>query len=284
MKTAFLVLAHKGKQQVDRLIERLGEDFDLYVHIDRRSQLVLKEHPRLFVFSEFAGYWGSENLVLATILLLKEAQKKGYERYVLISGQDIPLRTNEEITGFFEDNGNEYIDVRKLPKDGWPDDGELGWVTRYWPRIKKRSNSFSNNLACTVKNELFKLKGRRPIDYVFYGGSQWFNLTANAVDKILAFLDSDEGVRYLARFKQTRCADELFFQTLIMQLDGLSIVSDCLRVVDWQTGPDFPRTMTQDDYERLLHAKALFARKFDSDIDAGIIESLYTWLDGKRAQ
>jgi hypothetical protein len=281
MRLAILMLAHKNEDQVNRLVGHLVKGFDVYIHVDKRSRLAIQEHPRLFVCSEYKGFWGSFNLVLATLCLLRQANRRGYDRYMLISGQDLPLKTNDEIFAFFKTTDSEYIDIKKLPYKGWPDDGALARVTKYWAVRKRKPERFVDRLLRKIKEVLLQLKKARPLDHVFYGGEQWFNLSSKGVQKILDFIDSDEGRVYLNRFNKTLCSDEIFFQTLIMKLNNLEITSDSLRFTDWDTGPAYPRTLTIVDLERLKNSPALFARKFDTEVDTEIIDSVYAWLKQK---
>ncbi|GHV81412.1 hypothetical protein AGMMS49944_32030 [Spirochaetia bacterium] len=113
----------------------------------------------------------------------------------------------------------------------------------------------------------------RPLDYDFYGGANWTNYTHNCVKKIFEYLQKDK--KYINRFKWTNCADEIFYQTIIHQNDGLNIEDNCLRYVDWESGPEYPRTLRMDDYETIMKSGALFARKFDFNVDKKIMESIY---------
>lgn len=102
MRIAIMMLVHNNERQVQRLINYLSNDFDKYVHIDKRCSLKINESENVFVFMKYKTYWGSFNLVIATLFLLRKAFKKGYERYILISGQDLPIKTNYEIINFFK--------------------------------------------------------------------------------------------------------------------------------------------------------------------------------------
>ena len=79
----------------------------------------------------------------------------------------------------------------------------------------------------------------------------------------------------LRRFRNTRCADEIVLQTLLLNSRFRDRVENTpLCFVDWQTGPEYPRTFTLDDFPRLLESGAYFARKFDSTKDPGVIRQV----------
>jgi hypothetical protein len=276
---------HKNEAQVNRLIQHLSKDFDVYVHIDKRSPFGIRGSENVFVYKKYKLYWGSVNIILATLYLMQRAYKKGYDRYLLISGQDLPIKTNNEIKNFFEKNTNEYINSEKLPRSCWNGNGGFDRVVKYWPnRIYAGNRHFLygkilewiyllEELACKA---LLKIR-RRPIDYEYYGGSQWFNFTNGCMQGIFEYLR--ENKKYIKRFRWTHCSDEIFFQTILNTIrEDLHMVDDHLRYIDWRNGGAHPKVLGEEDYEKITGSTSLFARKFDMDIDSVIIELLYKSL------
>ncbi|MDR1878540.1 MAG: beta-1,6-N-acetylglucosaminyltransferase [Bacteroidales bacterium] len=281
-ETAIMLLAHKNEIQVNKLINHLSKDFDVYVHIDKRSTISVLNGENIFVYRKYKTYWGSFNQIMATFYLLEEACKKKYDRYLLISGQDVPLKTNKEIQAFFDKNSCEYLAIDKVPRsDGWPN---MTRVTRYWPNIRSRNdNALIARIVFKAEKQLVKLASKikkRPIDYDFYGGANWINLTHYCVQEIMNYIAKDK--KYIERFKWTCCADELFYQTIINKISGLKIENNCLRYIDGDTGPEKPRILRKEDYEKLMQSEHLFARKFDMNTDNDIIELLYKTLNEKE--
>ena len=67
----------------------------------------------------------------------------------------------------------------------------------------------------------------------------------------------------------------IFFQTLILNSSFKdTVINETLREIQWN-GQSNPKVYTINDYEMLKQSTALFARKFDSDIDHEIIEKIY---------
>jgi hypothetical protein len=281
MKIAVLVLVHKNQEQAESLIRHLAVDFSLYVHVDKRSPVTLDGTGRVKVYKKFKTYWGSFNIVKATLCLLREAYADNCDRYILISGQDLPIKTNTEIKRFFEKNEKDYIEVIKLPYKFGHYDSDLTRVSRYWPCVKvrwKERKTIVPELIYRVK-ELFlnvtvNLK-KRPLRYEFYGGTQWFNLTRDTAGKMLGYLDRNPA--YMRRYRLTHVSDEIFFQTLVRLLN-IETVNDHLRYIDWETGPEYPRNLTKEDFGRITASPALFARKFDGAVSGDIIAMMYTYL------
>jgi hypothetical protein len=282
------MLVHKNEQQTQRLINHLSKDFTIYIHVDKNSDINIMETNNVFVYKEYKTHWGSFNLIMATLLLLKKAFEKGYGRYILISGQDLPIKTNEEIKEFFKNNNSEYLNIGKIPNSsGWPN---MNRLTAYnmdhiYRGVKgKKVRKLLYRIFVKVIQIFSKIVARK-IDYDFYGGDQWTNYTHNCVKKIFEYLENDKN--YINRYKWTNCADEIFYQTIINKLDGIIIKKNSLRYIDWKSGPEYPRTLREDDYEKIINSKAIFGRKFDENIDKKIIEKIYERIvekiDGSRA-
>ncbi|MDR2843050.1 MAG: beta-1,6-N-acetylglucosaminyltransferase [Candidatus Symbiothrix sp.] len=276
-KIAILILAHKNENQVNRLIHHLAKDFDVYIHIDTRSGIKIQPKNNIHVYRKFKVYWGSFDNLKSTLFLLREAHKKHYNRYILISGQDLPIKSNAEISTFFANNSYEYIELNELPKPEWhTENGGFDRVSRYYPnRITLGNNRLIFKILFFIETQFFRLLlkvKKRPINYAFAGGEYWMNLSGNCVNRIFDYMARDK--KFLKRFKWTYIPEELFFQTAIHTIGGLKVISNSLRFVNWVQGALSPRTLIQDDYEKIIHSDMLFARKFDENEDRNIIDSI----------
>jgi hypothetical protein len=89
----------------------------------------------------------------------------------------------------------------------------------------------------------------------------------------------DKNKKYIKRYKWTICADEIFYQTIINQIDGINIINNCLRYIDWKSGPEHPRILRINDYEKIMESGNLFARKFDETVDNEIIDKIYATIE-----
>ena len=288
-QTAILLLVHNNENQVNKLIKHLSNDFCVYIHIDKRSSLNLYKNKNINIYKKYKTYHGSYNQIIATLFLLKKAFINNHNRYLLISGQDIPVKSNREIIDFFNNNNSEYYYCQKLPRECWDGNGGYDRLTKYWNdnknfriNIKSKFNILLRfkrkllHILCKVENKIFKMinkEKKRKIDYEYFGGTNWFNFSHLCVKKIFDYLNTDK--KYVKRYKWTSCADEIFYQTIIMKIDGININNDDLRYVDWENGPEYPKILRVDDYEKIIKSDKLFARKFDENIDPKIIEKIY---------
>lgn len=280
MKIVILILLHEYSEQQKKLVDYLSTYFDIYIHIDKRTTISVDSFSgdNIFVFKKYKVYWGSYNQILATLFLFKEANKNQYDRYVFISGTDIPLKTGKEINNFFMYNNKEYFVNFELPAC-WYDridfyySNTLGFdrVTLLEKFTKKIFDKMNNYII--PFSQKYKLH-RSHMNIRFYAGANWMNLTNNCVNQIIAFIKNNDS--FLRRFKFTRCADEIFFQTIIHNyVRNVEIVNDCLRYVEWETGSDHPRILRLEDYDKIKNTHCLFARKFDYTVDNAIIDKLY---------
>lgn len=272
IRICFLMIAHKNINQIKRLLNYLRTDFDLYVHIDKKVNLNIESEGNIHIYKKFKVAHGGISQITATLFLLKEAIKNNYDRYIFISGQDMPLKSNNYIKKFFEENmDKEYISYINIEEDK-NFYGEMSFRISGYNFGKLYRKVLSRKIRELISNLPF-LKREMPKNIYF--GSQWWNFTNNAVRYILDFVKNNPD--YLNRFKYTWGADEVFFQSILMS-SYLSekCVNDCLRHIVWGIG--VPTTFLKDDYGKLVEAKkteALFARKFDEKIDYDIIDMLY---------
>lgn len=88
----------------------------------------------------------------------------------------------------------------------------------------------------------------------------------------------EENPQYIGRFRYTTLSDGIFFQTALHQLEGLNIVSYCLRYIDWTAGGNHPKTLSLADMPKFEQSPALFARKFDTSVDEEIVNVVYEKL------
>lgn len=114
--------------QVEETDSAIGaENHDIYIHIDKKSKdfnkkefLSITRKSKLYIFQEYEVFWGGFSQVHVETYLFEKAHALKYDYYHLISGADLPLKSNKEIDAFFEQHkGTEFIlyDEDKLKND-----------------------------------------------------------------------------------------------------------------------------------------------------------------------
>lgn len=276
-KNCILILAHKNHNQIMRLINHLKTDFDLYVHIDKRNKLNIKSFDNVNVYKEFKTYHGGVSLVIATLFLIEEAYKNNYDRYIFISGQDVPLKTNKEIINFFDTNKNkEYISYESI-NNSEAMYKEMSFRLNSYNFGKLYRLIFHRNIRELLSN--FPLIKRTTPENIYYG-SQWWNLTNNAIKYILDY--TKQNPNFLKRFNYTWGSDEFYFQSILLNSEfNNNCINDNLRYLIWGVGT--PINFTIKDYDDIKNNinNNIFSRKFDENFDNDIINKLYKDLEVK---
>jgi hypothetical protein len=279
-EVAILILAHKNHKQLVDLVNHLKTNFSLYIHIDQKSRFEIKYEKNVYPIKKFKVYWGSYNQILATRELMKVSASKNYDRYLLISGQDLPIMSNQDIIKYFTGNTNIYLRGERLPAPFWRELPQGGLDRMKYYYINYHNNKLLNissrliNYTIHRFQDIFKYYRKIPND--LYGGSTWFNLTHEA---IIICLEKMYDEKYLNIFKYTRCADEIIIQSILYNSKlSSSIINDNLRYTDWAKGGNNPKVLTLGDFDKIVNSGKLFARKFDFKIDSKVIEKIYQYI------
>ena len=273
MRIAHLILTHKNPKQLERLIGALNHPgFDFYIHIDKKVKadpflyLATKKNV-YFIKKRTKIYWAGFGTIHATLYGFEEILPKGYDYINVISGQDFPLKSAEDIYQYFyKKQGKEFITCESV-EDTWTEAASR--VKKYhlinW-RIpgKYRIEKLLNMVLPTRKI---------PLDYKIVGRANWFTITNPAAHYIQTFLrEHPDIVRF---FKYSWGADELIFSTILYNSRFKDQIENNLVYVNW-SGPiiGHPKILVTDDYDRLIHSGKLFARKFDAETDSNILTML----------
>ena len=104
-------------------------------------------------------------------------------------------------------------------------------------------------------------------------GSQWFAMSRGALDYVLTYMaDHPEYVDY---YRRTMVPDESMIATIVFNSPDLRVANRDVtytRWANWQSG--HPDTFRDGDLPELIAAPQYFARKFDLDADARILDDL----------
>jgi hypothetical protein len=118
MKHAYLIIAHNEFDILEKLLMLLDDvRNDIYIHIDKKNKnfpfdefLKITRYSPVYFVERLNVCWGDFSMVKCELLLLKAAVRKEYQYYHLISGVDLPIKSNKEIHDFFDaHNGMEFV-------------------------------------------------------------------------------------------------------------------------------------------------------------------------------
>lgn len=281
-KHAFLIMAHTNFSQLQTLIRLLDDPRnDIYLHVDKRAKTyrpdrIKVDHAGLVLIDRIRVNWGGHSQIECELNLLKAAVPKGYRYYHLLSGADLPLKTQDELHAFFADafpgnfirfdkksilGGDFYhrIDTYHLFQD------HFGLRTGFIPGLLRRIEKCS-----LVIQRAMGIRRRRYVQP--YKGTNWFSITHDLARYVLS---REKLIR--KQFYYTVCADEVFLHSIAMDSPyRQNLVDDSLRAIDWSRGT--PYVYRVEDVHQLLSSDRIFARKFDEKIDPGAIERVVLHL------
>ncbi len=293
VRHAYLIMAHNNPTQLVKLLSLLDDPRnDIFLHIDLKA-VSMNDYD----FSEglnfsslkrvesIATNWGGASLVQVELNLLKMAVQGSYSYYHLISGADLPIKTQNQIHCFFNTHaGKEFVhfssvnltsrDIARV-KYRYPIQELIGRY-RNIPLLRRFLSGLSNLYVLIQKglgvNRL--IPGLR-----LAKGGQWFSISHDLATYVI------ERTSWIQAFiDESLIPDELFLQTLVLnssfseRLYWNKFDDDyraCMRAVEWR-----PRIYTykSDDFQRLVDSECLFARKFDVNADSIIIDLIVEHL------
>ena len=284
-KHAYLIMAHTQPELLKKLLERLDDERnDIYLHIDSKAKdypisdvaAVLKK-SKCIVTERTDVKWGSYSQIHCEMVLLKEAVKTEHSYYHLLSGMDLPIKSQDEIHKFFDEHaGLEFVD-EDLPEIN---QSALSRV-KYFHTFYGKAGSMEDILGA-VETKLQRLMGvnrlKKEKNVIFQKGRNWFSITHGLAKLVV---EKEEWIRRI--FAKTVCGDEVFLQTVarnseyaekICNPNTMPEIPDT-RLIDWTRGSNNnPYVFREIDLEELKNSRALFARKFDLNIDKKIVEKL----------
>lgn len=306
MRHAILIISHKNLEQLMRLVSVLqDDDFDIYIHLDKKWKLSDENIRSLkglgknitVLDRRISGYLDTWSLCEITLELAREACKKNknYHYFLLLSGQDYPIKPISYIKEKLEKTyPKPLIDVTPMTKDNWVYSG-FKWIRFHWyyrlvekitdKRITRKllllpAYGIQFLTTIIVGSPYLRLKKEK---CQLFGGSAWWILPAEIIDSCLEEYKKD--TKIIQAFKMKNTPEETFFQTMAMRSeltdqidvnDPHEILQNCMTYAyffDEEHEPTgHPYILTKNNFEMLQERREFFARKFDSNIDAEILD------------
>lgn len=297
MKHAYLIMAHNQFYILEILLKLIDDERnDIFLHIDKKvsnfnfnyfKKIVKKSN--LYFTKRYDVRWGDISLTMATINILEEAvkNKQKYKYYHLLSGVDLPLKTQNQIHDFFKNKNNEFIhfcseENRKKVMDRYV-------YSHFFIKYLKERNKIYKTFKIIDKiiylfQKITNIKPNKFNNLEIKVGSNWFSITESFAEYII-----ENRKNIFKVYNHTKISDESFLQTLVYNskfrknLYKKGIENDdymaCLRYIDWKRGN--PYVWKIGDYNRLINSEYLFARKFDEKESKNLIDKIYNTLNRK---
>lgn len=295
-KHAYLIIAHNKIEQLAFLLELLDNPRnDIFIHIDKKSDMGSSEnleflknstqYSNVYFTPRINVYWGHYSQIESEVLLFEYASKiDEYYYYHLISGVDLPLRSQSLIHKFFDENPNKIFISKQFSETNF---SELAYsVEKYNFFIKyfkhknkyiRRLGKLGHKLALNIQNilKIDRLHNKREE----MGFSIYSNWKSVPHDVVLKVVDNKPFIK--KHFKYTFCCDEVYFQMVLRKENLEHLIYDNtpfkdiptqfqgnLRYVNWWDGYPYEWTDSEKDINQLEYGIKLghfFSRKFDLD-------------------
>ncbi|MBC8743176.1 glycosyltransferase [Lactobacillus sp. Marseille-P7033] len=283
---AVLILAHKNIDQVIELSKRLSSSFNVYVHLDKKVAITeiqekeIKEVTTSFI-SKYDVKWGSYSIVKATIDLMRTALRDKENTYFhLISGQDWPIKSPEEIYNFFEKTDKIFMNywlATSMKKTGEP---EIWWAKYYfnYDTINRRTTfgKIYHRLLLLIQTllRINKLKKYNFSDDYIYAGQEWVDVPRDALEYAIAYYKEHKELEHI--FSTSFCSDEMWLQTVLCNSRFKSrIDKDIHRYIEmFEKHGSRPAILDEIDYSKIQKGYYWWGRKFERPISDKLISLL----------
>lgn len=274
-KHAYLIMAHNECALLNKLLKCIDDERnDIFLHIDKKADFSIEEvfKPQSSMFHlirRMNVQWGGDSQIKCEIALLHEAMKNGtYDYYHLLSGVDLPVKSQDEIHSFFRNNqGKNYIRIDPVMQEKGDGEERVKYYHFFQNIIGRRKGYFIgllwriDNMSLYIQR-ISKINRLKKCPKKIYKGTNWFSITHEMAIEIV------NQEKFIKKYcYKSLCADEIFVQTVAMNsVLNTTVVDEDLRCIDWMRGNPYIWRTEDIDY-LLMQQHKLFARKFSDCVD-----------------
>lgn len=290
LEHAFLMMVHKSPELFGRIVHILAKDnHHFFINVDKKTANIddfkqaVRDVKNVTFIPQMRVHHGSVEQIHCELALYRAAMNASVkiDYFHLISGQDYPLRSNEQFDSFMEQHKGRSFGM--IDDDAFREE----CMKRKYPY---RTNVFHPNGHNYLFRILRKLTWRLQLilhvrSYILdcWGGWNWRSLYRPVVTYLLDYVDKNP--TFLKRFNHTNCCDEIYFTTLVHPLmDKLDIDGRTpLRYVSWIaprpiSSNQRPYILEEPDFPYVISSQAFFCRK----VNLPQSEKLLDMIDEQR--
>lgn len=265
MRVAFLIITYTNPKQTERMIRSMqDDDFDFYIHVDAKFPLSshdqLRKIPNVyFIKNRVDVQWAAFSTIQAEFNSIQEIldTKRTYDFVSLMSGQDYPIKSVEEIKQFFESRKGKLLLKYRAFEGDW-EEAKIR-VSRYY---LTNYRFYGQNVLERLINKI--LPERKPLKegMKFYGSSMFWALPTHVLEYVLHEVDRNKKAKRF--YNYTWAPDEFLFQTVVLnsKFAGNVINENCHYYKHIPKTPN-PKLLEVADLKDILSSDRILARKFD---------------------
>lgn len=316
MNFLYFIAAHKNPDQVRRLaslVAESGSHRHVVVHYDAKSPAPnLSDIPRTIQFPKRSAIaWGDYSQISMFLDVAQwSLENVDFDWLIFLSGQDYPIRRLNDIEdGILASGVDVMLNAHPFnAHPAWrPQEGFDRYMFHYYDvpllpysyRYQKVVNGFQrlgkvvNHINPLIRFRWMPYGLRSKVGIRHFGvfkktftchaGSQWGNFSRHGLEQLMAFTaEKPEVARHFAR---TLIPDESMFPTIFAHLARarkIHMLDDTRRYIHWhdETRDASPQVIVTHDFESILRSGKDFARKFDVQVDAAILDRIDAEIHG----
>ena len=293
MRKAILCFAHKDVNLLNTLIDQClyntNGETDFYIHLDKKSEELkpgVRQSPNvIFINQNVSVTWGDDTMMRALYNCWSEiyASGKEYDYFIICTGQDLLVKP--DLDKFLEENkGKIWLDAResnqwrqRVVKAWWPT-----FVSRdlsKYPRWNWRRLFRGTYVQLLIRFGIYVPKRITYdlSDWTLYYSYNWSIMPYEVFKYCQEFVSANPSYRDL--YLNSRLPEDGFLASLIMNSPFKDNVQWNGYRNNWTATQTYrtdfyvhPKIFDMSDVVDIDNSPCYFARKFDSNLDAEVIE------------
>lgn len=277
MKIAYLLIAYMDPEELGRLSRSLVRTADVYIHINASVDIqpfqkaVSGINGRVcFSKERYKVVWGGYSILQATFCMLEEAlEYADYDRVILMTGLDYPIKSDKYIQEFFQKHSDvEFVHAGIVT-------GEMYDHLYYYDY---RDNRFLHKIFSGLTEVLMRMGKKGRPDYIRFKGKNY-----SLYGKAPKWAISGECARYLLDFyKQNQvwnryfcfmhAPDDFYVSTVLFHSrfkERIDSEHNIFKIM-WLPEDRGAKVLTEEEFPELLRCEQLYAKKFQSNGSEGL--------------
>ena len=281
---AVIITAYKNFDQLKKLAYILSKEFEVFIHIDKKSQFENTEplfnSSHIHIYSIYSVNWGGSNHLKAILHLMNDAMNQQQIDYFhILSGDSWPITDTHSIACFFEEHKEINMLCTKLK------DMDRNWykTVSKWQKYYSFLDVFDYKsipqkifVKSAVKfQEILGVDRFRNLDMELAQGLVWGSLPADAVKDCFDYIYWHP--EFLNFLEYGHAPEEFFFQSILSNITKWEgkITNKNYQYMNWnKRNGSYPAILDISDYDAIQKGTFFFVRKIDFPISNALIDKL----------